>query len=81
MVISASEARSQLFPLIETMYLLRTATDRGRFAKSKAEILSGDLYEYQLPITKVSQGKKHSLPLKKKANTKKRAISKPKTRS
>ena len=112
MVITASEARSQLFPLIErvnsdstpiiitskkgnavlvseseweamieTMYLLRTATNRERLAKSKAEILSGDLYEYELPITKVSQGKKHSLPLKKKANTKKRAISKPKTRS
>jgi len=96
MVITASEARSQLFPLIEqvnndstpviitskkgnavlvseseweaiieTMYLLRTPTNRERLARSQAEVLAGDLYEYELPITKTSEGKKASRPVKK----------------
>jgi len=102
MVITASEARSQLFPLIErvntdntpifitskkgnavlvseseweaileTMYLLRTPANREHLAKSQAEVLSGDLYEYELPITKASQGKKSSRPVKKVAPVKK----------
>ncbi|MBI3429320.1 MAG: type II toxin-antitoxin system Phd/YefM family antitoxin [Actinobacteria bacterium] len=89
MVITASEALAQLFPLIaevnndstpifitskkgnavlvsesewesmvETMYLLRTPTNRERLARSQAEVLVGNLYEYELPITKASQGKK-----------------------
>ena len=97
MVITASEARAQLFPLIEqvnndstpviitskkgnavlvsesewesmleTMYLLRTPTNRERLAKSRAEILTGKLYEYELPVTKASLGKKISRPVKKK---------------
>lgn len=96
MVITASEARSQLFPLIErvnsdstpiiitskkgnavlvseseweamieTTYLLRTTSNRTRLAKSKAEILKGDLYEYVFPITKDSRGEKIALPMKK----------------
>ena len=96
MVITASEARSQLFPLIEqvnndstpvvitskkgkavlvsesewesmveTMYLLRTKTNR-------------DLYEYSLPILSASQGKKvrsssKSAPLKKATGAKKKS--------
>jgi antitoxin YefM len=101
MVITASEARSQLFPLIEqvnndstpviitskkgnavllsesewesileTMYLLRTPTNRERLTRSQAEILAGKLYEYELPITKASQGKKISRPIKKIASVK-----------
>ncbi len=101
MVITASEARSQLFPLIEqvnndstpviitskkgnavlvseseweamieTMYLLRTPANRERLTKSRAEILSGDIYEYELPITKASQGKKVSRPKKKASASK-----------
>ena len=101
MVITASEARAQLFPLIEqvnndsmpviitskkgnavlvsesewesmleTMYVLRTPTNRERLAKSQAEVLTGKLYEYELPITKASQGKKIPRPLKKKCNCK-----------
>ena len=97
MVITASEARAQLFPLIEqvnndsmpiiitskkgnavllsesewesmleTMYVLRTPTNRQRLAKSQTEILTGKLYEYELPITKASQGKRISRPAKKK---------------
>ncbi len=110
MVITASEARSQLFPLIEqvntdstpivitskkgnavlvseseweamveTMYLLRTPANRERLAKSKAEVLVGDLYEYELPITEASQGKKISRPMKKIAPVKKVAKPKKKT--
>lgn len=102
MVITASEARSQLFPLIEqvnndstpiiitskkgnavllsesewesiieTMYLLRTPANRERLARSQAEVLANDLYEYELPITKTSQGKKASRPMKKIALAKK----------
>jgi antitoxin YefM len=101
MVITASQARSQLFPLIEqvnsestpviitskkgnavlvsesewesmieTMYLLRTPANRQRLARSQAEVLAGDLYEYELPISKASQGKKAPKP-KKKALVKK----------
>lgn len=101
MVITASEARSQLFPLIEqvnndstpviitskkgnavlvseseweamieTMYLLRTPANRERLAKSRAEVLTGDLYEYELPITKATQGKKVSRPKKKTSASK-----------
>jgi len=89
MVITASVARAQLFPLIEqvnndstpvvitskngnavlvsesewesmieTMHLLRTPANRNHLAKSRAEILAGDLYEYSLPILSASQGKK-----------------------
>ena len=50
------------------MYLLRTPTNRERLAKSQAEVLTGELYEYKLPITKASQGKKISRPVKKKRN-------------
>lgn len=102
MVITASEARSQLFPLIEqvnndstpviitskkgnavlvsesewesiieTMYLLRTPTNRERLARSQIEVLAGNLYEYELPIAKASQGKKASRPAKKIALVKK----------
>lgn len=102
MVITASEARSQLFPLIEqvnndstpvvitskrgnavlvseseweamveTMYLLRTPANRERLAKSRAEVLSGDLYEYSLPITKASEGKRRSRPKNRIAAVKK----------
>ena len=97
MAITASEARSQLFPLIEqvnndsapvlitskkgnavlvseseweamleTMYLLRTPANRERIAKSQADVLAGNLYGYELPITKASQGRKISRPIKKK---------------
>ena len=48
------------------MYLLRTPTNRERLAKSQAEVLSGKLYEYELPITKASQGEKISRPVTKK---------------
>lgn len=110
MVITASEARSQLFPLIEqvnndstpviitskkgnavlvseseweamveTMYLLRTPANRERLVRSRAEVLAGDLYEYELPITKTSQGKKTSRPMKKIASVKK--ITRPKKKA
>jgi len=96
MVITASEARSQLFPLIEqvnndsapvvitskkgnavlvsesewesmveTMYLLRTKTNRERLGRSLDEAKAGDLYEYVLPISKTSQKTKVSPPVKK----------------
>lgn len=99
MVITASEARAQLFPLIEqvnndstpviitskkgnavlvsesewesileTRYLLRTPTNRERLARGQAEVLAGHLYEYELPITKASQGKKVSRSVKKIAS-------------
>lgn len=102
MVITASEARSQLFPLIEqvntdstpviitskkgnavlvseseweslieTMYLLRTATNRERLARSQAEVLAGKLYEYGLPISKASEGKRRLLSAKKVAPVRK----------
>ena len=102
MVITASEARSRLFPLIEqvnndstpviitskkgnavllsesewesileTMYLLRTPTNRERLAKSKAEVIAGDLYEYHLPISSASEGKKIARSVKKVATSKK----------
>jgi antitoxin YefM len=95
-VITASEARSRLFPLmeqvntdstpilitskkgnavlvseseweaiIETMYVLRTTANREQLAKSQAEVLSGNLFEYELPITTASRGKKPSRPVKK----------------
>lgn len=104
MVITASEARSQLFPLIEqvnndsapvvitskkgnavlvseseweamveTMYLLRTSTNRDRLAKSRAEVLTGDLYEYELPVTKANDRKKPSSPKRKISSAKKGA--------
>lgn len=107
MVITASEARSQLFPLIEqvnidstpviitskkgnavlvseseweslieTMYLLRTATNRERLARSQAEVLAGKLYEYELPITKASEGKRSLRPAKKVASVKKNSKAK-----
>ena len=110
MVITASEARSQLFPLIEqvntdstpifitskkgnavlvseseweaiieTMYLLRTSANREHLAKSRAEVLSGDLFEYELPITTASQEKKPSHPVKKIASVKK--VPKPKKKA
>lgn len=110
MVITASEARSQLFPLIEqvntdstpifitskkgnavlvseseweaiieTMYLLRTSANREHLAKSRAEVLSGDLYEYELLITGASRGKKSLRPVKKVASVKK--ASKPKKKA
>jgi antitoxin YefM len=106
MVITASEARAQLFPLIEqvnndstpiiitskkgnavlvsesewesileTMYLLRTPTNRERLARSRADVLAGNLYEYELPIMKASQGKKVSLPAKKIAKKAKKKTS------
>ena len=102
MVITASEARSQLFPLIEqvntdstpviitskkgnavlvseseweslieTMYLLRTTTNRERLAKSQAEVLAGKFFEYELPITKASKGKRSLRPAKKVVAVKK----------
>ena len=102
MVITASEARSQLFPLIErvntdstqititskrgnavlvsesewesmieTMYLLRTPANREHLARSRADIVAGNLYEYELPITGVSQGKKVSRSSKKIVSMKK----------
>ncbi|MDP1720045.1 MAG: type II toxin-antitoxin system Phd/YefM family antitoxin [Candidatus Nanopelagicaceae bacterium] len=110
MVITASEARAQLFPLIEqvnndstpvvitskkgnavlvsesewesileTVYLLRTPTNRERLARSQAEVLAGNLYEYELPITTASQGKKTSHPVKKIASAKKAPKAKKKT--
>ncbi len=110
MVITASQARSQLFPLIEqvntdstpifitskkgnavlvseseweaiieTMYLLRTSTNREHLAKSRAEVLSGDMFEYELPITTASQGKKPSRPVKKISAGKK--VPKPKKKA
>jgi len=110
MVITASQARSQLFPLIEqvntdstpifitskrgnavlvseseweaiieTMYLLRTSSNREYLAKSRAEALSGDLFEYELPITTASQGKKPSHAVKKISSVKK--VSKPKKKA
>lgn len=102
MAITASEARAQLFLLIEqvnidstpviitskrgnavllsenewesiieTMYLLRTPTNRKRLARSKAEVLTSALYEYELPIAKASREKKASRPAKKVALVKK----------
>ena len=98
MVITASQARTQLFPLIEqvnndsmpititskkgnavliseseweamleTIYLLRTPTNRKRLAKSKAEALSGKLFEYELPMARISLEKKSATPMKKRA--------------
>jgi antitoxin YefM len=95
MVITASEARAQLFPLIEqvntdsvpviitskkgnavllsesewesmveTMYLLRTTANRERLTRSKEELKAGNLYEYELPIAKATQGKKALLQAK-----------------
>lgn len=91
MVITASEARSQLFPLIEqvnldskpvtitskkgnailvsesewesmieTMYVLRTSTNRERLSKSIDEMKNGKLYLFNLPLTPSSKGKKLS---------------------
>lgn len=110
MVITASEARSQLFPLIEqvnndstpviitskkgnavlvseseweamveTMYLLRTPANRERLAKSRTEVMAGNLYEYELPITDASEGKRPSRPKKKIAATKR--VAKPKKKA
>ncbi len=110
MVITASEARSQLFPLIEqvntdstpifitskkgnavlvseseweaiieTMYLLRTPSNREHLARSRAEALSGDLFEYELPVAATSQGKKTSHSAKKISSGKK--VSKPKKKA
>lgn len=113
MVITASEARSQLFPLIEqvntdstpviitskkgnavlvsesewesiieTMYLLRTATNRERLARSQSEVLAGKVYEYELPIANDSKGKrslhpsKKIAPVKKTSKAKKAAVTK-----
>lgn len=113
MVITASEARSQLFPLIEqvnndstpvvitskkgnavlisesewesiieTMHLLRTPANREHLAKSRAEVLAGDVYEYSLPILSVSQGKKvrssakTTVPAKKAPGAKKKSTTK-----
>ena len=101
MVVTASQARAQLFSLIEqvnndsmpiiiiskkgnavlvsesewksmleTMYVLRTPTNRARLARSQSEVLTGKLHGYELPSAKVSQGKKSSRPLKKKCNCK-----------
>lgn len=95
MVITASEARSQLFPLIEqvnndsvpvfitskkgnavlvsesewesmveTMYLLRTKTNRERLARSRGEVQTGDLYEHVLPESKTAQRTKGSPQVK-----------------
>ncbi len=106
MVITASEARAQLFPLIEqvnndstpiiitskkgnavlvsesewesiveTMYLLRTPTNRERLARSQADVAAGNLFEYKLPITSASQGVKVSR-LAKKTSAKKVPIAK-----
>ena len=96
MVITASQARSQLFPLIEqvnndsvpvvitskkgnavlvsesewesmveTMYLLRTKTNRERLARSRGEVQTGDLYEHVLPVSKTAQRTKGSPQVKK----------------
>jgi hypothetical protein len=51
--------------------LLRTPTNRERLTRSQAEILAGKLYEYELPITKASQGKKISRPIKQITSVKK----------
>jgi antitoxin YefM len=105
MVITASEARAQLFPLIEqvnvdstpviitsrkgnavlisesewesmleTMYLLRTRTNRERLARSQAEALAGDLIQYVLPITSALTGKKTARSAKKTALVKKTEV-------
>jgi antitoxin YefM len=102
MVITASEARSRLFPLIEqvnndstpvvitskkgnavlvsesewesmveTMYLLRTKENRERLARSMDEIQAGDLYEYELPITTTSEGRRVPRRAKKVTQAKK----------
>lgn len=107
MVITASEARSQLFPLIEqvntdstpviitskkgnavlvsesewesiieTMYLLRTSSNREHLARSQADVLAGRLYEYELPITKASEGKRILRPAKKIAPVKRNSKAK-----
>lgn len=60
-LVSESEWES----MVETMYLLRTPANRERLAGSQAEVLAGDLYEYQLPITKTSEGKKASRPVRR----------------
>ncbi len=53
---SDSDKRSAV--TTETMHLLRSPANRERLAKSRAEVLAGDLYEYSLPILSASQGKK-----------------------
>lgn len=52
------------------MYLLRTPANRERLAKSQAEVLVDNLYEYELPIMKTFQGKKVSRPVKRIASEK-----------
>lgn len=109
MVITASEARSQLFPLIEqvnndsapvvitskkgnavlvsesewesmveTMYLLRTKTNRDRLARSRDEARTGSLYEYVLPVSKTPQRAKASPQVKKAVKVAKAAPAKKK---
>ena len=101
MVITASEARSQLFPLIEkvntdstpiiitskkgnavlvseseweslieTLYLLRTPSNREHLARSQADVQAGRLYVYELPIKKTSVGKRSPREIKKAASAK-----------
>ena len=109
MVITASEARAQLFPLIEqvnndstpiiitskkgnavlvsesewesiveTMYLLRTSANRERLSRSRADVSVGKLFEYELPITSTSKGRRASRTAKKVVPAKKTPIAKKK---
>lgn len=102
MVITASEARAQLFPLIEqvnndstpivitskkgnavlvsesewesiveTMYLLRSPGNREHLANSRADISSGNLYGFKLPILSASHGVKVPRSVKKRVPAKK----------
>lgn len=56
---------------METKYLLRTVSNREHLARSQAEVLAGELFEYKLPITKASEGKRIVRPAKKIAPVKK----------
>lgn len=55
---------------METKYLLRTSSNRERLARSRADVIAGELYECELPITKVSEGKRIVRPAKKIAPVK-----------
>jgi hypothetical protein len=56
---------------METKYLLRTSANREHLARSQADVLAGRLFEYELPITKASEGKRIVRPAKKITPTKK----------
>ena len=57
---------------METKYLLRTSSNREHLARSQAEVIAGELFEYELPITKASEGKRIVRPAKKITTAKKR---------